>query len=168
MDASATKMTPSSKRCDRINILNGCFSNEYIWPQLEVIAAMTAIEIAYLKGFQNVWLKSDSQLVILSFKSISVVPWCLRNRWQNCLFRIRNMRFVVTHIYREGNACVDSLANLGLSFPSSELFWSDYIPDFIRGEYIRNRLGICPILGWAMLFEQHFLVTTCWTTKLYK
>ena len=52
------------------------------------------------------------------------------------------MRFVVSHIYREGNACADSLANLALSFPSFELFWSDIIPDLIRGEYIRNRLGM--------------------------
>ncbi|KEH16647.1 hypothetical protein MTR_0126s0110 [Medicago truncatula] len=73
---------------------------------------MIAIEIAYLKGFQNVWLESDSQLVILAFKS------------------------------KEGNACADSLANLGLSFSSFDLFWSDIIPDFIRGEYIRNRLGM--------------------------
>ncbi len=103
---------------------------------------MTAIEIASLKGFQSVWLESDSQLVNLAFKSNLVVPWCLRNRWQNCLVRLRNMRFVVSHIYREGNACADSLANLGLSFPSFELFWYDIIPDLIKGEYIRNRLGM--------------------------
>jgi len=84
----------------------------------ELVAAMTAIEIASLKGFQNVWLESDSQLVNLGFKSNSVVPWCLRNKWKNCLVRLRNMRFVVSHTYREGNACADSLANLGLSFPS--------------------------------------------------
>jgi len=108
---------------------------------VELVAAMIAIEIAYLKGFQNVWLESDSQLVNLAFKLNSVVPWCLKNSWQNCLFRLRNMRLVVSHIYREGNACVDSLPNLGLSCTSSELFWSDNIPDVIRGEYIRNRLG---------------------------
>jgi len=75
---------------------------------------MTAIEIAHLKGYQNVWLESDSQLVILAFKFLSVIPWSLRNRWYNCIVRLRDMRFVVSHIYREGNACADSLANLGL------------------------------------------------------
>jgi len=86
---------------------------------------MIAIKIAYLKGFQNVWLEAYSQLVILAFKSISVVSWSLRNRWKNCLFRLRSMRFVVTYIYRESNTCAYGLANLGLSFISSELFWSD-------------------------------------------
>jgi ribonuclease HI len=126
-------------------ICTGCFS-QFLGPQnalfAELVVAMTAIEIAHLKGFQNVWLESDSQLVILAFKSIYVVPWNLRNRWYNCKVRLRNMRFFVSHIYREGNACADGLANLGLTLPSSELFWSDTIPDFIRGEYTRNRLGM--------------------------
>jgi ribonuclease HI len=107
---------------------------------VELIAAMTTIEIAHLKGFHNVWIEFDSQLVILASKSISVVPWNLRNRWYNCKVRLRNMRFFVSHIYREGNVYADGLANLGLTLPSSELFWSDTIPDFIRGEY--TRLGM--------------------------
>lgn len=55
------------------------------------------------------------------------------------------MRFFASHIYREGNTCADSIANIGLSLASSILFWSDDIPDLTRGEYI----GIgweCPIL----------------------
>jgi len=130
---------------DSDGVFIGCFS-QFLGSKdalhAELVAAMTTIEIASLKGFQNVWLESDSQLVNLTFKSNSVVPWCLRNKWQNCLVRLRNMRFVVSHIYREANACADSLANLGLSFPFFELFWSDIIPDLIRGEYIRNRLGM--------------------------
>ena len=108
----------------------------------ELVASMLAIEIAYNNGFLNLWLESDSQLVILAFKSNTVVPWGLRNRWQNCMVRLKSMRFVVSHIYREGNACADRLANLGLSMSSLEVFWSDYTPDFIRGEYTRNRLGM--------------------------
>jgi len=123
----------------------GCFS-QFLGNKdalhAELVAAMIAIEIAYQKGFRNIWLESDSQLVNLTFKSNSVVPWCLKNGWQNCLFRLRSMRFIVSHIYREGNACADILANMGLSFLSFELFWSDNIPDSIRGEYIRNRLGM--------------------------
>lgn len=101
---------------------------------------MTAIEIASSKGFTNLWLESDSKLVILAFRSNSGIPWCLSNRWQNCLARIRTMRFFASHIYREGNTCADSIANIGLSLASSILFWSDDIPDLTRGSI----LGI----GW--------------------
>lgn len=52
------------------------------------------------------------------------------------------MRFVVSHIYWKDNASADSLANLSLSFLSSELFWSDTITDFIREWYTGDRLGI--------------------------
>jgi ribonuclease HI len=108
----------------------------------ELVADMNAIEIAYNRGFHNLWLETDSQLVTLAFRSSSCIPWGLRNRWQNCIARLRSMRFVVSHIYREGNSCADGLANIGLHMSSFDLFWSDSIPDSIRGEYTRNRLGM--------------------------
>nr|ABD32287.2 Polynucleotidyl transferase, Ribonuclease H fold [Medicago truncatula] len=103
---------------------------------------MNAIELASSMGFFNIWLQSDSQLVILAFKSISIVPWALRNRWENCLKLTHRMRFCATHIYREGNTCADSLANFGLTLSSLDLFWFDTVPDFVRGECIKNRLGM--------------------------
>ena len=110
----------------------------------ELIAAMNAIEIAALMGFTNVWLESDSQLVILAFKFNIVVPWGLRNRWKNCIHITHRMRFCASHIYREGNICADSLANFGLSLSLSslDLVWFDSIPDFVKREYNRNRLGM--------------------------
>jgi ribonuclease HI len=108
----------------------------------ELTAAMNAIELAASKGFSNVWLESDSQLVIMAFNSKLVVPWELKNRWENCLQLTYNMRFCASHIYREGNTCADSLANFGLSLSSFDIFWFDVIPEFVRGEYIRNRLGM--------------------------
>lgn len=108
----------------------------------ELIAVMNAIKLVALKGFHNVWLEFDSQLVILAFKSNTVVSWHLINRWENCLSITHSMRFCTSHIYREGNVCVDSLANFGLSLSSLDLFWFDTIPIFVREEYIRNRLGM--------------------------
>jgi len=57
----------------------------------------------------------------------------IRNRWINCLESIRNMNFLVSHIYREGNSCAHGLTNLGLAL--SSLVW--FPPD-----YVRNRLGL--------------------------
>jgi len=108
----------------------------------ELIAAMNAIEIAALMRFSNVWLESDSQLVILAFKSNYVVPWSLKIRWENCIHTTHRMRFCASHVYREWNICADSLAYFGLSLSSLELFWFDNIPDFVRREYNRNRLGM--------------------------
>jgi len=42
------------------------------------------------------------------------VPWQLINRWNNMQVLLRDMHFIVTHIYREGNEVVDCLANHGL------------------------------------------------------
>jgi len=39
----------------------------------ELMGAMRAIETAFDKGWHNLWLESDSSLVVLAFKNVSVV-----------------------------------------------------------------------------------------------
>jgi len=50
------------------------------------------------------------------------------------------MNFIVSHIYREGNTCADLLANIGLT--TSKNLWWDECPSEIRGDLIRNELGL--------------------------
>jgi len=76
---------------------------------------MRAIEIAYHKNWLNFWLESDSILVVNAFSNKSIVPSHLSNRWLNCMKLLASMNFVVSHIFREGNQCADSLANFGLT-----------------------------------------------------
>lgn len=103
----------------------GCFS-EPLGVSTSFIAemhgVMRATEIAKVKQWLNLWLETDSSLVVHAFKSKNQVPWQIRNRWSNALVIIRSMNFVVTHIFREGNQVADSLANYGLSSTSFE-FW---------------------------------------------
>jgi len=104
----------------------------------KLIAAIMAIEIAYSNGWHNLWLETDSQLVLLAFKSKAMIPWDLRNRWINCIERIKLMNFFVNHIYREGNSCADDLANIGLTL--SSYVWFPSLPVEISQDYNRNRL----------------------------
>jgi len=106
----------------------------------ELSGAMQAIKIAHRNGWLNLWLEIDSMLVLLAFKSISLVPWIIRNRWDNCFALTRQMNFLVTHIFREGNCCANRLANIGMSCNS--LLWMNEIHSQARADYIRNRLGL--------------------------
>jgi hypothetical protein len=90
---------------------------------IELNVAMSAIELAASKGYWNVWLETDSKLILQAFQSYTMVPWNLRNRWYNCLLVTHNMRFMVSHVYREGNVCADGLDNFGLTLVSLDLFW---------------------------------------------
>lgn len=101
---------------------------------------MFAIEFAFSKGWLNLWLECDSLLVVTAFKNVSLVPWKLRNRWMNCLAMTRRMRFHCSHIYREGNACADKLANFG--FGAASLIWWNSTPSFIRDDFFRNKFGL--------------------------
>jgi len=104
----------------------------------ELQGAMFAIEIASQKGWNHLWLETYLILVTLAFKSSKVVPWHLRNRWENCLHKISPMNFFVTHIYREGNQCADTLANIDISLQTHA--WWDHVPIQISTEVSRNRI----------------------------
>ncbi|GAU35138.1 hypothetical protein TSUD_394640 [Trifolium subterraneum] len=107
----------------------------------ELSGAIRAIEIAYQHNWSNLWLESDSSMVVSAFKNPSKpVAWALRNRWNNALFMVSQMNCIVTHIYREGNQVADLIANHGLTLPSI-IFWNT-APMFISDSLNRNKLGI--------------------------
>lgn len=121
----------------------GCFAQKLDTESAfiaEIYGAMIAIEIADQNNWLNIWLETDSMLLVMAFKSAHMVPCSLRNRWANCLELTKNMNFLVSHIFREGNSCADSLASLGLD--CNEFVWWNYPPTVIRSEVVRNMLGM--------------------------
>lgn len=83
----------------------------------------------------------DSSLVVQAFSKHSLVPWSLRNGWLNCLNLVSKMNFRVFHICREGNSCVNKLANHGFSVPS--FTWWESVPNSCKAYYKKNnRLGL--------------------------
>ncbi|KAL6202102.1 hypothetical protein ACLB2K_025813 [Fragaria x ananassa] len=81
----------------------------------EIMAVIKAIELAWVRDWKHIWLEVDSSLVLDYIRRPSLVPWPLRVRWLNCLYRISKMNFKATHIFREGNKIADALANQGTS-----------------------------------------------------
>jgi ribonuclease HI len=105
----------------------------------ELVGAMKAIELAAAHDWHNLWLETDSKLVVLAFKNSSIDPWQLSNRWSNCLVLISHMNFVVSHIFREGNQSADAIANIGLL--SLEPLWNVVLPSQVREIFVRELLG---------------------------
>lgn len=71
---------------DGLGSVLGCFSYNIGISQplyAEITSMMIAFEMAYKKGWKKIWLESDSSTVVAAFKSCSLVPWKLRNRWKN-------------------------------------------------------------------------------------
>ncbi|KAL6146202.1 hypothetical protein ACLB2K_056885 [Fragaria x ananassa] len=106
----------------------------------EVMAVITAIELAWVRDWKHVWLEINSSTVLDYIRTPSLVPWQLRVRWLNCLYRISTMTFKSSHIFREGNRVADALANHGTSL--SEQIWWDVPPLFILSYYERDFLGM--------------------------
>lgn len=87
----------------------------------EFSAAIIALEKAMDKNWKKIWLEMDSSLVVQSFSNINLVPWRLKSRWLNIISFTNSIDFMVTHIFREGNACAYSLSNIGLNYISLSL-----------------------------------------------
>jgi hypothetical protein len=56
--------------------------------------------LAHQKNWKNIWIESDSALVVLAFENHEMhhVTWSLRNKWLNVQFLLRQMHCIVTHI----------------------------------------------------------------------
>jgi hypothetical protein len=88
----------------------------------QFIGAITTIEIAYMRVWNQLWLECEFH----AFKSQLAIPWKLRNFWNNCLYFVRNMYFVISHIYRKENYVADKLANF--IFDNNDSLWFDTCP----------------------------------------
>ncbi|CAJ2632471.1 unnamed protein product [Trifolium pratense] len=107
----------------------------------ELCGAMRAFEIASQNNWHNIWIETDSTLVVSAFQNPDKpIFWSLRNRWKNVLHLAKSMNFIVTHIFREGNQVADLLANHGLTLISIA-YWQE-APLFIRDCFDKNKLGI--------------------------
>ena len=92
-------------------------------------------------GLTNVWLECDSALVCAAFTVRTNVPWMLRNRWNTCFNFCGTIRLRVTHIFREGIACADKLANLGFIHRKS-FHWYNRLPASLFLELFMNRYSL--------------------------
>jgi hypothetical protein len=73
----------------------------------EIMGAMLAIELAHHRGWNSLWLETDSKLVLSAFKSPSTVPYTLRNGWKNCIFFFLTCTSLF-HLYIFLGACLFS------------------------------------------------------------
>ncbi|XP_057811613.1 uncharacterized protein LOC131025845 [Salvia miltiorrhiza] len=80
--------------------------------EAELLAIISAIQIAHARGWLDLWIEVDSIYVVnLLQKRSSDVPWRFAAAWKSILKCLSSFRLKVTHIFREGNAAADIMAN---------------------------------------------------------
>jgi len=127
--------------------------------QAELCGAMRAIEIAHQRNWINFWLETDSKLVVMAFSNDSDVPWNLSNRWFNCKKLLFGMNFVISHIYREGNQCADSLANIGLSLQGLFVWETEFLVRLVKRSLECQALGLFLFEGFGLVPQFFFVFT---------
>ncbi|KAF1860066.1 hypothetical protein Lal_00027917 [Lupinus albus] len=120
----------------------GCFVN-YLGIQnslyAELFPTFLAIKVAYAKGWHVIWMECDSTWVVDFFQGKNKISWRLSNLWDHCSGLLSLMNFKVSHIFRDGNACVDRLASFGLNSRMDN--WWNNPPNFLLDVIYRNTLS---------------------------
>ncbi|XP_061993498.1 uncharacterized protein LOC133711384 [Rosa rugosa] len=101
--------------------------------ETEILAVIEALQVAKSKGWDFLWLETDSLLIVHYFKHHEAVPWRYRVRWLNCIHLAKQMHVHVSHIFREGNCVADKLANHGALHGGP--FWWSSLPQFLHNSF---------------------------------
>ncbi|XP_057770241.1 uncharacterized protein LOC130990060 [Salvia miltiorrhiza] len=100
---------------DKFGWVRGCFHMKCgrgFAFEAEFHAVITAIAIAHARGWTWLWIEADSTYVVNLLSSRSRdVPWRFVAAWNRTLSLLSDMQIMVSHIYREGNAAADVMAN---------------------------------------------------------
>lgn len=152
-----------------LEIILAIFSGVFLWSSHSFFCwtngSCSCRGIWFDKGWHNLWLESDSMLVIHYLQNRSLnPPWQIRNRWLNCLSMISSMSFHFSHIYREGNEAADALANLGLL--QDNLSWWESPPLAIRGFLYKDLCGVAFLLIDFVSFRMIPVIFFCMTCIL--
>lgn len=74
----------------------------------ELMRRILVMEATISKKWTNMWLESDSSLVILAYRNSYIVLWRIRNIWVICLSKLRNFNFLLrTYITKEINVPIN-------------------------------------------------------------
>lgn len=90
---------------------------------------------AVTRDWLNIWIKSDSKVVIRAFQKSDIIPWDLWNKWNNCLIGI-NVN--CSHIYHEENTSATKLVAFGHTL--IDFTWYTSPAYFIKEEFNRDKL----------------------------
>lgn len=105
-------------------------------------ACMVAIEKALELHFTDIWLETDSTIVVKAFHSFEGIPWRLQARWANCLRFCKGIHSRCSHVHRSGNLVADALAKNGQGLATHSLQWWDALPSFVLPFLFRDNIDL--------------------------
>ena len=101
------------------------------------------------------WIETNSLVVIKAFKSDSLVPWKMQNRWYNCKKLISYIRCKCSR--REGNRVADAMARNGQGLAMHSSQWLSEPPLF----YLCYKMAALDCFRFCLHFGLSFPHTGC-------
>ncbi|XP_050876223.1 uncharacterized protein LOC127079916 [Lathyrus oleraceus] len=85
----------------------------------ELSVAMTAMEIARERKWNNLWIGSNSAIMVKAFTNFSLFSWKVRSKWANCICITHDINFLIPRIFKKVNGCADSLVIIDFMFKTN-------------------------------------------------
>ncbi|KAF9604659.1 hypothetical protein IFM89_008990 [Coptis chinensis] len=94
----------------------------------ECTTIVEGVEAALSRGWNNLWVESDSSAAVTTANSLSM-PWELLNIWKLCSRACASLR--VTHTWREANQAADIIAKRASRLVNNEIIFCNGRPPWI-------------------------------------
>ncbi|KAF5190017.1 hypothetical protein FRX31_020396 [Thalictrum thalictroides] len=96
--------------------------------QAECQAIISALEVAVSRGWDKVWIESDSQAAIMSFAH-NRVPWQMKFRWLKVVKFFTMLQMSTT--WKEANFSTDKASKVALSLTPHILYSYEEKPTWL-------------------------------------
>ena len=110
----------------------------------ETVALLVGLQTCANRGFTNIWVQSDSLVLVGVLQRRTQCPWQIRHEVRQIWQLVEDpTRFF--HCYREANTVADALSNVGISHPEHQVKVYDCFRMFLRlarGAIRLDRLGM--------------------------
>lgn len=110
--------------------------------EAEFGACMLAMEKARELLFTNLWIETDSTVVVKAFTTMEGIPWRLFTRWSNCMKLCQLIRCRCSYVPRIGNLVADALAKNGQGLAFSSFQWWNNPPPPILPYLHQDNIGL--------------------------
>ncbi|XP_071918841.1 uncharacterized protein [Coffea arabica] len=120
------------------------FFGETTCLRAETLALLIGLQTCVHRGFINLWVQSDSLVLVGVLQRLIQCPWQIRREVRQ-IWRLVEDPARFSHCFREVNKVADVLSNVGISHPEQQVKVYDgfhMLPRLARGAIRLDRIGM--------------------------
>ncbi|PKU73164.1 Putative ribonuclease H protein [Dendrobium catenatum] len=108
----------------------------------ELMGLLKGLYICNNRGFLNIEIEVDALLLIQIIKNVDVFCPQFFYFIRKICMALPTLNYMINHVFRQGNACVDCLAKHGSRLEEDMEFGTDNLPHILKGFVNLDKIGL--------------------------